>query len=57
MKNGSGLIMPKIRLLPGKVERDRWLNREEAERLIAVAPDQLAALIRFALATGSEHVR
>ncbi len=44
--------MPKIRLLPGEVERDRWLNREEANRLIAVAPDHLAALIRFALATG-----
>ena len=27
--------IPKIRLLPGEVERDRWLTREEAERLIA----------------------
>ena len=44
--------MPKIRLLSGEVERDRWLNREEANRLIDLAPDHLAALIRFALATG-----
>ena len=44
--------MPKIRLLHGEVERDRWLNRSEAERLLAVCPPHLAALVRFALATG-----
>ncbi|PTN09979.1 site-specific recombinase XerD [Nitrosomonas aestuarii] len=44
--------IPKIRLMPGEVERDRWLTREEAGRLIDAAPDHLAALIRFALATG-----
>ena len=43
---------PKIRLLTGEVERDRWLTREEAERLIAACPAHLAALVRFALATG-----
>jgi integrase len=43
---------PKIRLLTGEVERDRWLTREEAKRLIAVCPSHLAALVRFALATG-----
>lgn len=43
---------PMIRLLPGEVERDRWLTKDEADRLIAVSPDHLAALIRFALATG-----
>lgn len=43
---------PKIRLLPGEVERDRWLNREEADRLIQACPLHLAALVRFALATG-----
>ena len=43
---------PKIRLLTGEVERDRWLTREEADRLIAACPAHLAALVRFALATG-----
>lgn len=44
--------MPKIRLLGGEVERDRWLTREEADRFIAICPPHLAALVRFALATG-----
>lgn len=44
--------MPKIRLLTGEVERDRWLTREQAERLIRNCPPHLAALVRFALATG-----
>lgn len=44
--------MPKVRLLGGEVERDRWLTREEANRLISVCPPHLAALVRFALATG-----
>ena len=44
--------MPKIRLLPGEVERDRRLTREEAARLIAACPPHLAAMVRFALATG-----
>ena len=43
---------PMIRLLFGEVERDRWLTREEADRLLAVCPEHLAALIRYALATG-----
>ena len=43
---------PKIRLLPGEVERDRWLTREEAGRLIAACPAHLAAIVRVALATG-----
>ena len=43
---------PKIRMLAGEVERDRWLLREEAERLIRVCPAHLAALVRYALATG-----
>ena len=44
--------IPKIRLLTGEVERDRWLTREEAEKLITACPPHLAALVRFALATG-----
>lgn len=44
--------MPKIRLLSGEVERDRWLTRDEADKLIAASPPHLAALIKFALATG-----
>jgi integrase len=43
---------PKIRLLHGEVERDRWLNREEADRLVAACAPHLAAIARFALATG-----
>ncbi|MFK4445198.1 integrase [Caballeronia udeis] len=44
--------IPKVRLLPGEVERDRWLTRAEAGRLILACPPHLAALVRFALATG-----
>jgi integrase len=44
--------IPKIRLLPGEVERDRWLTREEADRLLSFCPPHLAALARFAMATG-----
>lgn len=44
--------MPKIRLLSGEVERDRWLTREEADSLLEASPPHLAAMIRFALATG-----
>ena len=44
--------MPKIRLLPGEVERDRWLTRKEADKLLAACAPHLAALVRYALATG-----
>ena len=43
---------PKIRLLPGEVERDRWLSPVEALALLGVCPPHLAALVKFALATG-----
>ncbi len=43
---------PKIRLLKGEVERDRWLTHEEADRLVRCCAPHLAALVRFALATG-----
>lgn len=44
--------IPKIRMLPGEVERDRWLTRAEADRLITCCALHLAALVRYALATG-----
>jgi len=44
--------IPKIRLLSGEVERDRWLTREEADQLISFCPPHLAAIVKFALATG-----
>jgi integrase len=43
---------PKIKLLPGEVERDRWLTREETERLIRCCAPHLTALVRYALAIG-----
>jgi integrase len=44
--------IPKIRMLGGEVERDRWLTRAEADRLIARCLPHTAALVRYALATG-----
>jgi integrase len=43
---------PKIKLLLGEVERDRWLTHVDAERLIRCCAPHLAALVRYALATG-----
>lgn len=43
---------PKIKLLLGEVERDRWLTHVEADRLIRCSAPHLAALVRYALATG-----
>lgn len=44
--------IPKVRLLAGEVERDRWLTKEEAARLLSFCPPHVSALVRFALATG-----
>lgn len=43
---------PKIKMLPGEVARDRWLTREEAEKLVSCCSPHMAAIVRFALATG-----
>lgn len=43
---------PKIRMLSGEVELDKWLTWGEADKLILACPPHLAALVRFALATG-----
>lgn len=43
---------PKIRMLGGEVERDRWLTRKEADHLIDCCPEHLAFIVRFALSTG-----
>ena len=37
--------VPKVRLLTGEVERDRWLTGEEANRLIAAYAPHLAASV------------
>jgi len=49
-------LMPKIRLLSGEKERDRWLTQDEADCLIAAAAPHLQVLIRFALATGCRGI-
>jgi integrase len=44
--------VPSIRLLPEPTRRIRWLTPEDAERLLTVLPQHLAAMARFSLATG-----
>jgi integrase len=44
--------IPRVRLLQGEIMRDRWLTKEEAERLIACCPSHLVPIVRYALATG-----
>jgi len=43
---------PSIPMLPVVTRRVRWLTRDEASALIAELPPHLAAMARFALATG-----
>ena len=43
---------PALTETPNRNRRVRWLKKEEAARLIDAAPPHLAAIIRFALATG-----
>lgn len=44
--------VPVFRFLPEPKERIRWLTHEEAAALLAELPEHLAAMARFALATG-----
>jgi len=44
--------VPKIPYLPEPKERFRWLTKDQARALIAELPKHLAAMARFALATG-----
>ena len=43
---------PKVRALPETTRRDRWLTRQDADRLISALPGHLAAMVRFTLETG-----
>lgn len=43
---------PKVRMLPERQHRIRWLTRDETTRLLAVLPEHLEAMVRFSLATG-----
>jgi len=44
--------IPRVRMLHGEVERNRWLTKDEAKRLIAACPPHLVPMVRYALATG-----
>lgn len=44
--------IPKIPYLPEPKQRIRWITKDQARRLIEELPDHLAAMARFALATG-----
>lgn len=44
--------VPRIKLLKEPEGRVRWITRDEARRLVAELPGHLAAMARFALATG-----
>jgi integrase len=43
---------PKVQMLPEPKRRIRWITRAEADRLVAVLPKHLAAMVRFSLETG-----
>lgn len=43
---------PRIRMLPEANGRVRWLNHDEAERLLHELPEHLKAMATFSLATG-----
>jgi integrase len=41
-----------VSFLPGAVRRDRWITKEEEDRLLSYSPVWLGAIIQFALNTG-----
>jgi integrase len=41
-----------VSILPGATRRDRWITKEEEDRLLLNSPVWLAAIIEFALNTG-----
>jgi integrase len=43
---------PAVRMLPEPTRRVRWLQREEAERLLLELPPHLRAIAKFSLETG-----
>ena len=43
---------PRVRMLPEPKRRIRWLTWDEADRLIGVLPEHLAAMAKFSLETG-----
>jgi len=43
---------PAVEMLPLRNRRLRWLTRNEADRLVSGCPPHVAAMVRFALATG-----
>jgi integrase len=43
---------PYIKMMPNKTKRIRWLTHAEAAKLLRELPEHLAAMMRFALATG-----
>ncbi|HAF43447.1 MAG TPA: site-specific integrase [Gallionellaceae bacterium] len=49
---GKLAAVPKIPYLPEPKDRFRWITRSEAKAIIAELPEHLAAMTRFALATG-----
>ncbi|CAG0942230.1 Tyrosine recombinase XerC [Anaerolineae bacterium] len=44
--------VPNVRMLPEPNRRIRWITRKQADKLIAVLPPHLAAMVRFSLETG-----
>lgn len=44
--------VPRVRMLPEPTRRIRWITQGQAEQLMAVLPEHLAAMVIFSLETG-----